>query len=78
MLALTRREIECLHWAAQGKSSGEIAIILGLTPRGINFHFESARRKLNANNRTHAVAIAVSNGLLNLASDTGNSDPSTF
>ena len=77
MLTLTSREIECLQWAAQGKSSNEIAVLLGLTPRGIDFHFESARRKLEAKNRTHAVAIAVSNGLLDLVSDTRNSDPST-
>ena len=63
---LTEREIDCLRWAAQGKSSLDISVILGLSARGIEFHFESARKKLDATNRTQAVAIAVSIGIINL------------
>ena len=63
---LTKREIDCLQWAALGKSSQDIAAILGLSTRGIEFHFESARKKLDAANRTQAVAIAVSIGIINL------------
>jgi DNA-binding CsgD family transcriptional regulator len=64
---LTPREVECLEWAAQGKSSGEIATILNLTERGVNYHFESAKEKLDATNRTQAVAIAVSRGIVELS-----------
>ena len=64
MITLTDREIECLQWAAKGKSSREIAVILGLTTRGVDFHFDSAREKLNAVNRIQAVAIAISNELI--------------
>lgn len=61
---LNQRETECLQWAAQGKSSGEIAIILGLSTRGVDFHFDTAREKLDAVNRIQAVAIAISRGLI--------------
>lgn len=57
---LTRRETECLQWVARGKSSAEIAIIIGISVRGVDFHIESARKKLDAVNRAQAVAIAIS------------------
>lgn len=63
---MTPREVECLEWAARGKSSGEIATILSLSERGVNYHFESAKEKLSAINRTQAVAIAVSRGIVKL------------
>ena len=66
MPTLTEREIECLQWAALGKSSQDIAVILDLSVRGVEFHFDSARKKLDATNRTQAVAIAVSIGVINL------------
>lgn len=56
---LTRREIEMLEWAAKGKTTDEIAKILGLTPRTVNTHFENSMRKLGTENRLHTVVSAM-------------------
>jgi LuxR family quorum sensing-dependent transcriptional regulator len=56
---LTPREREVLRWVARGKSSSNIAELLGISSRTVNEHVTSSVRKLNANNRTHAVALAL-------------------
>ncbi len=64
--ALSIREHTCLHWAAVGKPSREIAHLLGISERTVNFHLQNACRKLSARNRRAAVATAMSIGLLDL------------
>ena len=61
---LTQRELECLKWSATGKSSWEIAKILGCSEATINFHFGNIRRKFNATSRRQAVVKAIHCGLL--------------
>ena len=61
---LTEREKEVLTWAGRGKTSSEIAIILGLSERTINFHCDQAMRRLDVINRTQAVAKALAVGLI--------------
>lgn len=61
---LTKRELECLYWSSQGKSSNEICVILNLTPYTIDSYLKSAANKLKASNRTHAVAKAIHAGLI--------------
>jgi DNA-binding response OmpR family regulator len=61
---LTDREIETLTWAARGKTSSEIAIILGLTKRTVDFHIDNARLKLNATSRMHAAVKAAAGQLI--------------
>jgi len=61
---LTDREREVLTWVGRGKTSSEIAIILGLSDRTVNFHCDRAMRRLDVVNRTHAVAKAVAQGLI--------------
>lgn len=61
---LTGREREVLTWAGLGKTSGEIATILGLSERTVNFHFDQAMKRLGVTNRTQAVAMAVAQGLI--------------
>lgn len=56
---LSSREVECLRWAAAGKSSDEIAIILGISAYTVSSYFKSATRKLKAVNRMQAVAISL-------------------
>lgn len=56
---LSAREIECLRWAAAGKSSDEIAIILGISAYTVASYFKSAARKLDAVNRMQAIARAM-------------------
>ncbi|MBW1982236.1 MAG: autoinducer binding domain-containing protein [Deltaproteobacteria bacterium] len=63
-LTLTQRELEVLKWLKDGKSSWDISRILGRSESVINFHVRNIVRKLDAMNRTHAVAIAVEHGLV--------------
>ena len=55
---LTRREADCLHWASQGKTSGEIGIILGISDRTVEGYIASACEKLNARGRQAAITKA--------------------
>jgi DNA-binding CsgD family transcriptional regulator len=61
---LTARELECLRWAADGKTSWEIAQLLKTSERTVIFHLNNASEKLNVNNRQHAVAKAALLGLI--------------
>jgi LuxR family transcriptional regulator, activator of conjugal transfer of Ti plasmids len=61
---LTNREVECLEWAAQGKSRTDTGQILGLSPRTIKFHLERAQRKLNVASTRQAVLKAALHGLI--------------
>jgi DNA-binding NarL/FixJ family response regulator len=63
-VALNDRELECLTWSARGKTSPEIATILNLSKRTVNFHIENACRKLNVSTRTEAVVKATSGRLI--------------
>lgn len=62
--ALTEREIDCMCWAAAGKTSWETAVILGISERTVNFHLRNACSKLQAPNRRAAVAVALHKGIL--------------
>jgi DNA-binding NarL/FixJ family response regulator len=62
---LNEREIEVLTWVARGKTSAEIAIILGLAKRTVDFHLENARVKLGVRTRTEAVIKAAFGRLIN-------------
>lgn len=61
---LSAREVECLQWAAAGKSDRDIAQLLGIKPATAHFHVEQAKRRLKAKSRVEAVAIGVLHGLL--------------
>jgi DNA-binding response OmpR family regulator len=63
-VSLNDREVEVLTWVARGKTSAEIAKILGLTKRTIDFHIDNARSKLGAATRTEAVIKAASDRLI--------------
>lgn len=56
---LSLREIEILRWTADGKTSGEIAGILSIAERTVTFHVQNAITKLQVNNKTAAVAKAI-------------------
>ena len=51
---LTERELEVLTWAARGKSSTNIAVILRISDRTVNFHIDNAMRKLGVATRIQA------------------------
>jgi DNA-binding response OmpR family regulator len=61
---LSSREIDTLTWAARGKTSAEIAQILGLTKRTVDFHIDNARVKLGAATRVEAAIKAASGRLI--------------
>lgn len=62
---LSRREIECLHWAAEGKTTTEMAKILALSEYTVNHYLSRATRKLDSVNRVQTVAKAIRAGLIN-------------
>jgi DNA-binding response OmpR family regulator len=56
---LNDREAEILTWAARGKTSVQIAEMLGITKRTVDFHLDNAREKLGASTRSEAALKAV-------------------
>jgi DNA-binding CsgD family transcriptional regulator len=59
---LSKRELEVMQHISWGESSKEIAAILGITEATINQYVKSALDKLNAMNRSHAVAELLRKG----------------
>jgi DNA-binding NarL/FixJ family response regulator len=64
--ALSDREIEVLSFVAHGNSNRAAAAKLGVTEETVKAHMKSICAKLHANDRTHAVTIAVRRGILDL------------
>ena len=64
LVALNDREVETLTWAARGKTSSEIAQILGLSKRTVDFHIDNAREKLGAATRVEAAIKAATGRLI--------------
>lgn len=56
---LTDREREVLAWAARGKTVQDTADILSISTDTVETHVRACIRKLEANNKTHAVARAI-------------------
>jgi DNA-binding CsgD family transcriptional regulator len=48
---LTPRELETMKWVRMGKSSWEIAVILDISERTVNFHIANCLKKLDVINR---------------------------
>ena len=65
---LTPREREIIGWVALGKPDWQIGRILMISPKTVNYHVETAKRKLGAATRGQAVAIAAGLGLLDVQS----------
>jgi DNA-binding CsgD family transcriptional regulator len=63
-VVLTKREVECLRWAAAGKTNDEIGLILGLQRTTVRFHIRSASAKLGAVNRDQTLFKAAQLGFL--------------
>jgi len=64
--SLSCREKEILQWLACGKSTWDVSIILQISERTVKFHVNNIMQKLNAVNRTHAVAIGLTSSLIEL------------
>lgn len=55
-VALSPRELECLRWAAQGKSAWETGRILSISRHTVAFHLDNAKAKLGVRSTIQAVA----------------------
>jgi DNA-binding NarL/FixJ family response regulator len=63
---LTARELEVLRLIRDGRRNKRIADELCIAETTVNFHIKNLVDKLRANDRTHAVTIAVRRGLIEL------------
>jgi DNA-binding NarL/FixJ family response regulator len=63
-LVLSAREKEVLRLVADGLPTKQISVSLSITERTVKFHVNSIFRKLGADNRAQAVALAAQRGLL--------------
>jgi DNA-binding NarL/FixJ family response regulator len=63
---LTQRELEVLRLVRDGNRNKQIADQLAISETTVNFHIKNIMDKLQANDRTHAVTIAVRRGLLEI------------
>jgi DNA-binding NarL/FixJ family response regulator len=63
---LTARELEVLRLIRDGQRNKQIADQLVISENTVNFHIKNLMGKLRANDRTHAVTIALRRGLLQI------------
>ncbi len=59
---LTQRETQILNYIADGNTNKQIARILKISEQTIKNHVSAILRKLNANDRAHAVVLAIKRG----------------
>jgi DNA-binding NarL/FixJ family response regulator len=64
--ALTPRELDVVRLIAAGNANKEIGVQLGLTEETVKHHVKNILLKLGANDRTHAVTIALKRGIMEL------------
>jgi DNA-binding NarL/FixJ family response regulator len=65
-VALSERELEVLRKVAAGNSNKQVAAQLGISEDTAKAHMKNILSKLNANDRTHAVTIAVKRGIIDI------------
>lgn len=61
---LSDRERECLYWVSEGKTTDEVAMILGVSSNTVNSYITHAIQKFTASNRAMAVATAIRSGII--------------
>ena len=64
---ISARESTCLCWAAVGKTADEIGEILKISRHTVHFHTKNAIKKLDAQNKTHAVSKAIVMGYIQIS-----------
>ncbi len=67
---LTHRETQILNYIAEGNTNKEIARILQISEQTIKNHVSAILRKLNANDRAHAVVLAIRHGWISVTEKT--------
>jgi DNA-binding NarL/FixJ family response regulator len=63
---LTARELDVLRLIRDGYRNKQIADQLTISENTVNFHIKNLMDKLQANDRTHAVTIALRRGMLQI------------
>jgi DNA-binding NarL/FixJ family response regulator len=66
VVALTSRETQILDYIANGSSNKQIAHTLQISEQTIKNHVSNILRKLNANDRAHAVVLAIRYGWISV------------
>jgi DNA-binding CsgD family transcriptional regulator len=61
---LSERERQCLYWASAGKTTDEVAMILGVSSNTVNSYVAHAIQKFGAKNRAMAMATAIRNSII--------------
>jgi len=61
---LSERERECLMWVSEGKTTDEVALILGVSSNTVNSYIAHAIQKFGASNRAMAIATAIRSGII--------------
>lgn len=61
---LSERERECLLWVSEGKTTQEVAVILGVSANTVNKYIVSSIQKFGAGNRAMAIAVAIRAGVI--------------
>jgi two-component system, NarL family, response regulator len=64
--SLSEREVEVLQCVARGSANKEVAIRLRVSEETVKVHMKHILEKLHASDRTHAVTIALSRGIIEL------------
>lgn len=72
---LTPRQLEVLRWTANGNTASEIAEILGISTRTVNFHASEAMYRLSCRSKHQAVLKAAELGLLETRRGRGGPRP---
>jgi len=75
-IQLTVREKQCLVWAADGKTSAEIATILAIGAQTVVQHLTNATNKLGVSSRQHAISKVLSHRLLEFWGESWSREPS--
>ena len=61
---LSVRQRECLKWVSEGKTTEEVALILGVSSNTVNSYVAHALQKFGASNRAMAIATAIRSGVI--------------
>lgn len=63
-VSMTKKELECLHWWAAGRTAIEISDAMNISIHGVYFHMQNIRRKLGVRSKHQAIARAIVQGLV--------------
>lgn len=58
-MKLSNREAACVEHLAKGLSYDQAGAVLDISPRTVRYHIENAKRKLEAVNTCHLIALAI-------------------